>query len=240
MGSAFVGAFFLGAASFAGAASFERAGAASFTGSGFACSFAAALSMRAEISSTTSSTVISDESIVTAPGAGSSLNEAREESALSRRAMSFRMASSDCGSTATASPFAVSPPARSTARRCALASGFATRNTLTSASGKTTEAISLPSATTSPWAPNACWRPTISALISGMPATTETSRSTSAVRIASLTSSPSRKTCVFSAKGPNSIFASFAQAASAWESLKSMPLRSARRAQARYIAPVSR
>src|SRR6267142_436276 len=79
--------------------------------------------------------------------------------------------------------------------RSALASGLAVRNTFKAASGNTTEPMSRPSATRPGGRRNARWRPSRAARTSGMRATKDAAVETASVRMASLTSLPSKITC---------------------------------------------
>ncbi len=131
---------------------------------------------------------------------------------------------------------AAAPPvwAGSLARRRARSSGAASRNSFTSASGKTTVPISRPSMTMPPSAPSSRWRSTSTARTGACRATIAAAASISGVRMARVTSCPSIAT-------PPDSWMSARRANAATDSAfdKSSPSCSAIHATARYIAPVS-
>src|ERR1700674_781504 len=132
-------------------------------------------------------------------------------------------------------------------RRSARTSGEASRKILSSARGNTTVPMSRPSMTTPPPAPARCCSATSTLRTAAMVASSEAALATSAVRIASVTSLPSRKTRFFAPAascsgvgGLSSMWVSRAMASSPASSSSATFRFSAFSASARYIAPLSR
>src|SRR5712672_546826 len=117
-------------------------------------------------------------------------------------------------------------------RRSARASGLAVRNTLSSASGKTTEPMSRPSATSPGGRRNARWRSSRAWRTRGCAATTEAAAEHSSVRMASVTLRSPRKISFPSKRAGNRR----ATVAAASSSRRSMPSCAAASATSRYRA----
>ncbi len=111
------------------------------------------------------------------------------------------------------------------------------RNTLSEASGNTTEPMSRPSMTPPPRsAAQARCRRTISARTAGLAATVLTARVTSGPRISMVASTPSTETAL----SATAMSRSATMPATSVASAGSMPRRRAAKVTARYMAPVSR
>src|SRR6266704_2712948 len=185
-----------------------------------------------------SSTFIPVLSTSTASAARTSGDTFRSRSRLSR----------SCTSSSTSSTVIVSPFSRcSFQRRSARTSGVASKKIFSSAWGKTTVPISRPSITMPPPAPARCCSATRTARTAAIVASRDAACATSGVRIASVTSRPSRMTRFFTpvaacseVGGRSSMCVSCASAARRASSSIGTCRLSAFSASARYIAPLSR
>ena len=129
---------------------------------------------------------------------------------------------------------------RSRARRAARTSVLASSQIFTSASGSTTVPMSRPATTIPPRPTSARWRARSAARTCGARATAETTRSTSGVRIAVLTSWPPMTTRSSRPPTPATTVTDGASAASVGPSSGSTPRWMAAHASARYRSPESK